>query len=433
MRYVLESPLRRPWHVLVPTVLVLIAVVAVGLLRAPRYRAAALVLGAWEAAGEAELQSRGIDVAERRIREVRERVLDGTTLAQLHGRKELQSSEGASTPAGIEEWSRVVRVVPEGATAYRIECVMSDAIQAALVANLLASELVGPRGAGEEATERLNDQVAGALRRIEQSKAALRRFRDRSAAPGAGTAAAGKAPDDPWLSEMHDVTLALAAARARAAELRAAGEASGSPAGGATSQKQQELQQVRITLLRLRERYTDEHPDVERLVARVKELEEAAARERQGGLPAVQAEIVTLTARLATLMRGSSSGSRTTGPRSAGEAQELLSEYEAAVGAYQALLERSESAEAAARLGRAPSGRFELLRSAPVPEAPESRGLALVALLGGALGLLLGGVTASVAELRDDTVRGPEDLAGLGHLLLATIPLVRSRASRSGS
>jgi uncharacterized protein involved in exopolysaccharide biosynthesis len=383
------------------------------------------VRGAWDAAGDELLRSRGIDVAERRILAVRELVLNAATIERVLQGEEFGPRDGASTPGETEQWSRAIRVVPQGATSFRIECVASDAGKAALVANRLAAELVqGSQhaAANELASGGLAAQLAAAQRRVEKSTEALRRARG-------GDASRAR---DGRLTEMHEITLKLAAVRARAEQLRGKGEATGAAAGDAEGPPLRELDGARERLAELRQRYTDEHPDVERLVARIRTLEEADARQRQRGkeeLQAVDAEIAALTARLAALDRGPSS--RSSLRRASGDPTALLSEHAAAVSAYQTLLERARAARAVAQLGRTPIGRFEIVRAASVPEAPESRGLALAGLLGGVIGLMLGITLAVRAELRDVTVRGPEDLAGLGPLVLATIPLVRGGGARS--
>jgi uncharacterized protein involved in exopolysaccharide biosynthesis len=240
LRYRIEAPLRRPWHVLVPAALVLVGAVTVGLLLPPRYRAAALVLGEWDTGGDAAMQSRGIDVAKRRSRDVLERVLDRAALERLVRRAELGPRNPVPAPGDALKWLDAVRVQPQGANAFRIECLQADATRAALIANLLATDLV----------ERTNAQ---------------------------------------W-----------------------------------------------------------------------------------------------------------------------------------------------QAAEPVARLGGR-TVRFELLRKAGIPDTPESPGLWLFALAGAALGLLLGLAVALLAEVRDTTIKGPEDLAQVLPLpLLATIPLVRGGRSRQG-
>lgn len=83
-------------------------------------------------------------------------------------------------------------------------------------------------------------------------------------------------------------------------------------------------------------------------------------------------------------------------------------------------------ANAVARLLVAQSGppeRAELLRAAPVPAEPESPSTGLVLVVGALAGLALGLGIAAAVELRDDTVKGPEDLAVVLPVpVLATIP-----------
>lgn len=88
--------------------------------------------------------------------------------------------------------------------------------------------------------------------------------------------------------------------------------------------------------------------------------------------------------------------------------------------------EASRAAEASARAGRGPVARFELLTPARLPAAPESSNPALFGLAGALVGLLLGLGAAVVAEQRDRSVKGPEDLDDILPVpLLATLPEVR--------
>lgn len=319
LRYRIEAPLRRPWHVLIPAALVLAAAVTLGLLLPPRYRAAAFILGEWDKTDEAALQRHGIDVAERRGQTVRERIRDRGSIERMLQRPELGPRDQAPRRDEVAKWLDAVQVQPQGANAFRIECVLPDATRAALVANLVATDL------------------------IEQAQAD---------AVEAGSA-------QPQL-------LAAQLAEAR----------------GLVEKRQAAFQRVQLT------------PPA---------LEPSASRP-------------------------SSPPPRTPLPQE--ERLRLASEYEEARSAYEALLEQWQAAEAAARLSRGTTVRFELLRRATVPDGRESPGL--FALAGGALGLVLGLAVALLAEMRDHTVKGPEDLAALLPLpLLATIPLVRKGVSRA--
>jgi uncharacterized protein involved in exopolysaccharide biosynthesis len=81
--------------------------------------------------------------------------------------------------------------------------------------------------------------------------------------------------------------------------------------------------------------------------------------------------------------------------------------------------------------GREPGVRFKLIGAAAIPPAPESPSPAVFGVVGAFLGLALGLVAALVAEHRDESVKGPEDLAAILDVpLLATLPEVRERDLR---
>jgi capsular polysaccharide biosynthesis protein len=77
---------------------------------------------------------------------------------------------------------------------------------------------------------------------------------------------------------------------------------------------------------------------------------------------------------------------------------------------------------------RAPGVRFKLMGAAAIPPAPEVPNPLVFSLVGAVLGLTLGLGAALLAEHRDPTVRGPEDLERiLAVPLLATLPELRVR------
>ena len=87
--------------------------------------------------------------------------------------------------------------------------------------------------------------------------------------------------------------------------------------------------------------------------------------------------------------------------------------------------EASTPGEAATR---APGVRFRLMGAAAVPPAPEAPNPLVFALVGALLGVTLGLVAALLAEHRDASVKGPEDLEKiLAVPLLATLPELRVR------
>jgi capsular polysaccharide biosynthesis protein len=115
-------------------------------------------------------------------------------------------------------------------------------------------------------------------------------------------------------------------------------------------------------------------------------------------------------------------------PAARADTRQALAEHEQAREAYQRLLEEWRLAHTAMPQSGGPAMRLELLRAASVPLAPESAGPVTFGLTGALSGLLLGLVAALVAEHRDRSVKGPEDLASILPVpLLATLEEVRLR------
>ncbi len=80
------------------------------------------------------------------------------------------------------------------------------------------------------------------------------------------------------------------------------------------------------------------------------------------------------------------------------------------------------------------TGGAEFIQPATAPTAPVSSSLVILALGAGLVGLLIGGVTAVLAERGDRRLRGPE-MAGeaLGLPLLASVPRLRAKDARDPS
>ena len=119
---------------------------------------------------------------------------------------------------------------------------------------------------------------------------------------------------------------------------------------------------------------------------------------------------------------------REKGAARAGEDLDRLArDYDEAYTAYLALQDEWRAAETAARVGGGAAARFIVVRPASIPPGAYFPNRVLFALIGLALGLTLGLGAAMVAESRDGSVKGPEDLQEiLPHHLLAQLPLVRT-------
>ena len=116
-----------------------------------------------------------------------------------------------------------------------------------------------------------------------------------------------------------------------------------------------------------------------------------------------------------------------TEPRPQASLETLAAEYDKAEASYLALLDESRQAEIAS-LSQGPLVALEILENATVPEAPYIPDRRLFGLGGLVLGMALGLGLALVAESRDHSIKGPEDLQQvLLQPLLTTIPFVDAR------
>jgi uncharacterized protein involved in exopolysaccharide biosynthesis len=424
----LEAPLRRRWLVVVPVLALAIAAGALARLLPPRYRAAALIRADWDASVAAEMERRGLALAERRQQAVRQHVTERELLERVLREASPYGAvglPGASIEAQVERLLADLQVRPMSPTSFVIEFTHSDPAAAARVPNLLTGALApDPDAAGSpsgSSRAELEKQLAEARVLLQEKADALARL---GPAPHRSSDASGAGRGGVQARALAD---SLAAARAREKLLLEA--AASEPRASAPSASEAQLERLRGELRALRLRYTEEHPDVEKLRLQIQRLESASSESPTlAQLRATRAEIAELEKRRAELAR------RGAGPAAADAAARATAsaEHDAAQRAYQARLEELHALVAGPG-SRGPDLRFEQLREAAVPEQPEFPS-PLLFVLGGALaGLSVGLLAALVAEHRDRSVKGPEDLHDiLPAPLLATVPLVRkARGERS--
>jgi uncharacterized protein involved in exopolysaccharide biosynthesis len=452
----LQSALRRPLLVCLPALVATLCALTVAFLLPARYRAAALVQVEWEPEAEGGKPPASVDLAGRGLEAVRGRILGSATIERvLRDLGPYRAATGESGPSteSPEAALAAVSVKPRGEDAFVIEYEHRDPARAALVSNrlasLLAEEAESERAKRGQADPALSEARLGEARKLlDDALEALRRRRE------AGSAAA---PDESATAQRErleaarrSVATALEVARARSERLRRAIAVEIRPPvapGGAAA----ELDRLRAERLELLKRYTEEHPDVVALTVRIRRLEAdvspsavPAPGAKNDALKAelgrVEAEIETLGRRSDALdaeIAGLASRAPAAGrlPPAADPGQELetlAGNVERAQAAYAALQEEQSAAEAAWRLSSGTLPRLRVLQVAPVPTRPYFPNRLAFGLVGLALGLAAGLGAALVAERRDPSVKGAEDLrALLPQPLLAEIPRVRvPRSSR---
>lgn len=421
---------------------------ALSLLLPSPYSSSALVRAEWDAADEALLEQRGVDLAARRVQAVRQRVTDRELMARVL-REALPPVAGASPDARLDRLLAELRVRPMASSSFVIEFTHPDAATAARVPSLIAHQLARADGASARTdgpSDALERELEEARRRLRQKAEELGRASAGLPKPQAGGPGEAGDESDPRseedvLAERRAVAAALATARSRAERLQLLIEAESRSDSPPTPRA--ELERRKGELAELRQRYTEEHPDVEKLRLEIARLE-ASVPEAGSELPspqaelrATQGEIEQLSARIGELDTRRSPPPRAPerAPASgAGEKarQSARLEHEQAQQAYDAVLARWREAETAARANRGPITRFELLRDAAIPRSPQAPSPLLFALAGALAGLLVGLLAAVVAESRDRSVKGPEDLDDLLPApLLAIVPEARDRDPRA--
>lgn len=142
--YFLEAPLRRPWQVLAPALLVALVAVGLSLTLPAHYRSSALVGALWEDADEALL--RQPEVARRRSLLVRQKLTARPLVEQVLRETQPYTPVGGLPPPLAEQVERLLadlRVRPVTPSSYVVEFVHGDPGKAALVPNRLVTALAG--------------------------------------------------------------------------------------------------------------------------------------------------------------------------------------------------------------------------------------------------------------------------------------------------
>jgi polysaccharide chain length determinant protein (PEP-CTERM system associated) len=222
------------------------------------------------------------------------------------------------------------------------------------------------------------------------------------------------------------------------------------------------LAALRQELAQIEDKYTDRHPDVVRLRAQVKtlenrisedEAESGAAVEQSDGLAAAppfmvqqmatlmvqrteaQQEILSLERDIPKLRRQIQDLQTMIDetPRREQELQEVRRDYDNLTASYNSLLNRKHQAEIALNLERAQSGeQFRILDRAKLPTKPTKPNMRQLLVLIVGMAIAAGGGLVVVTEYFDSSFRSMDEaVAFLGLPLLATLPFLENKRPRN--
>ena len=379
----------------------------------------------------------------------REEILSRTRLERIIEELNPYPEMSGRSPATevIETMRAAVSINVKGSDAFVIEFVHRDPKVAQAVANRLAGLFI------EETVRAREDQVVGAASfldaqlndardELERKEKDLRRYKEANMGRLPEQMQANLATLQRLQMEQQSVSANLQSARERLLLLEQGREdlitagpgRSGSPPAGDPSV---ELASLRNQLASLRERYTEEHPDVRALATRVTHLEAQLAQTASAPVPGAhigsssrvqqaQLEIESLEGKLANVEARIRTFQQRVeeAPRTEQELANLTRDYQKLNENYLTMFNKRLDAQMAERLERRWKGeQFRVLDPAFLPEEPYFPNRTLFLAIGLVLGLAAGLAAAFVAEFLDSSVKGARDLEVLAPLpVLASIP-----------
>lgn len=449
----MEVPLRWRLFVIVPTVVVFVAAVAASFILPKRYRSSTLILVESEKVPDSFVQKMATETMSRRMQTIQQEVLSRTRLERViqdtnpyPGRR---GGQAASLSSQVETMRESTTIQTKGTDAFVVGYQHTDPHKAMEVANRLAALFIeqteGERARqASEGFQFIDSQLAEARTSLEQKEQEVRRFKERNLGSLPEQTSTNLATLQRLQMEQQSVAESLSAAQGRVDLLRQAAQQEGRGAPVGKGDPSAELTQLRAQLASLRARYTDQHPDVQALILRVRELEGAQAAaplvDPEGSsvrsqLARTEIEIESLQARRARIRdeMGQIQGRVDLAPRTEQDISSLTRDLGQMRESYLALLKKRMDAQMAEQMERRWQGeRFKILDPAIVPEQAVFPNRLLFALAGLVGGLGLGLAAAFGREWLDHSIKSNEDLEELLAVpLLAAVPWIDPEKGRA--
>lgn len=456
-----EIPFRRPFHFLIPLVLIVGAAVLMSFMLPKKYRSGSLILLEQEpvpesfvpriAGGTERSRSKGNS----RLFTLKQEILSRTRLEKVVNDVKPYPEKMGRVPMSsiIDDMRASIAVNVKGDDAFEIQFVHSNPRMAMAVANRLTSLFIEETAESREqrvegATDFIEQQLRDARRDLEVKEEALRRFKETRLGTLPEQTSANLSTLQRLQQERQAVGDQLRAARDRqlAAErgLQDTLRPGTHPDRGQSLDPSVELAQLKSQLVSLRSRYTDQHPEVRILLSRISRLEAVLAEGAKQDKPVVdptvtanrtlieqaKIEVRSLQARYDEMeQRINTFQARVeAAPRTEQELAILTRDYSQVNENYLGLLKKKMDAQMAEKLEQRWKGlQFKVLDPATLPETHYFPQKTLFAIVGIVLGLMAGVALAFLAELLDHSIKTiPELEAVLPFPILATIPHVVS-------
>jgi uncharacterized protein involved in exopolysaccharide biosynthesis len=219
-------------------------------------------------------------------------------------------------------------------------------------------------------------------------------------------------------------------------------------AGGSTSglSLKAQLQTQRSILAEARQRYSEDHPDVQRIARNIQSLEARIAAgdtadrsvssdspmavQLQTQLNATDTQLAALQARAMELRTKLSSleGRMSAAPEVERDYQEVTRDLASARAKYDELLRRQMDAEVSeAAIAGGTADKFRVKSSPKIPEEPAKPARVALVIISIVLAVIAALTSVIMAQLLDHTVRGARDIQDiLGVAPLTSVPVIRA-------
>lgn len=475
----LEIPLRYPYHVILPFLGIFIFALLALAVMPKKYQSSTLIMVESDRASAAMNN----DQLGERLGTIKQEIESRTRLEQIIDELKPYAAYG-ETPLywQVAEMRRATHIRVQGNDAFSIEFVHRNPEMAMKVTNRLASLFIENTGklreaAVAEARGFTESSLAESKKMLDQAAAAVRQFKDKYMGALPEQLATNLATLARLQMEKQTLEGSLQAAESRREFLLNAMVNQGLPSSSRTGETAKQLLELKQNLAALRQRYTEQHPDIRALLARIEALESSATddgKERRaaaanastpgaasGGasserqerlvqnldlsdpaayalyvnLEKVNQEIQSLSlAKLQLDSRIAQLQSRVEmTPRIEAELYALEKDYSLSRENYDLMLRKDLQAEMAERLeAHWQADLFRVLDPAHRPERAVSPNGLLFLMAGMFFGAIAGLITAAIADYLDQSVKNVRQLESLVPIpVLATIPQVKRMRKRA--
>jgi polysaccharide chain length determinant protein (PEP-CTERM system associated) len=444
-----EVPLRHPWQVAIPFVLVLSAAVAACFILPKRYRSSTLILVESERVPDAFVTKMATERTAKRLQTIRQEILSRTRLEEVLAELKPYPTIGHEPlTESVERLRLATEISVKESEAFTISFVHKDPEMAQKVASRLATLFIGDVETAreeqvKEAYQFIDSQLADARKELDAREAALRRYKESHMGTLPEQLGTNVSTLQRLQMEQSSTTESLKIATERLSMLETR------PAQAARNDSGAALGDLQKQLVALRSRYTDEHPDVKALLARIRTVERQMSADEPSDVdPAaamVKRQIEDARVEVERLKRKLAETEQRTAelqtkvdlaPRTEADIATLSRDFQKLNENYLALLNKKLDAQMATKLEERWRGeQFRILDPANLPDQPFFPNRKLFVLIGVVLGLGIGLGAAFVADMIDPTIKSVRDVEELlPYTVLAVLPAVgrKPHVSRGG-